>query len=129
MSDVASLELCKELYELSGWNDTFWTYARYPKTKGGENTSIVKNKKFDKGSKTIYVPAYTLGYLLDKLVEVKTGLTIYHVHSTMSWEAFYAGKFFEYGVETQHWETQGGMNPADAACKLAIELFKQGVLK
>lgn len=116
--NVASKELCEELFKLSGWDDKnldAW----------GWEAIDLQGSGVEVGNK---IPAYNLGYLLDKLVEVKTGLTLYHVHSTMSWEAFYAGKFFEYGTDTQHWETQGGMNPADAVCRLAIQMFKEGKL-
>lgn len=107
--NVASLDNCKRLYELSGW-DT------------GQSWNIILGLK----PKT-YVPGYHAGYLLRKLTEVKTGLTVYHVHSTMCYEAFYAGKFFEYGTNTQHWDTQSD-TPEDALCLLAIKLFEEGIL-
>lgn len=123
--NVASRELCEELYELSGWRSTDWVWARHEKT-GEYRVQWIQDT--DTGYYWVQDGvAYDLGYLLDKMVERKTGLTLYHVHSTMQWECFYAGKFFEYGTDTQHWETQDS-NPANAACKLAIELFKQGIL-
>lgn len=136
--NVASKELCSKLYELSGWDDTSFWYSQLNETGLYEldytsdeiiiSVEYLPGAPYGKSSIKEYTPAYDLDYLLDKMVERKTGLTLYHVHSTMQWECFYSGKFFEYGTETQHWETQDS-NPADAACMLALELFKQGVLK
>lgn len=120
--NVASHSLCKELYELSGWyfgghtwhhsdfND-LWTLAPAP----------------DKVGKTYKVvcPAYDLGYLLRKLpesVDSIYGLLLYPT----SGGQWFAGYYEPDGLEQYevHADT-----PEDAACKLAIELFKQGVLK
>lgn len=117
MIEVATLGSCRRLYELSGWE-----YYRH----ANQDVSLEWHR--DAPDTEAYVPEYDLAYLLDKLYEVKTGLTIYHVHSTMRWEAFYAGKFFEYGTDTQHWDTQAD-TPTEAACLLACKLFEEGILK
>jgi hypothetical protein len=119
---VADRELCIELKELSNWGGTDFCW-------NGDHLTPAYWPEDMRSHDLDSNPAYDTAYLLDKLVEVKTGLTLYHVHSTMSWEAFYAGKFFEYGTNEQHWDTQGGMNPADALCRLAIQMIKEGKLK
>lgn len=106
----ASLELCEELYELSGWVDT--TY-------------------FDKDGK--YQFAYDLGYLLRKLpnmVKDDDGTTVVTDDASdgmpfslthcedASWVADYQGYLYGHAA-----------TPEDAVAKLAIELFKQGILK
>ncbi|SRR5258706_5170776 len=47
--NVASLKLCKDLYELSGWSDTIENFR--------ESAHLTKDR----------VPAYDLGYLMRKL--------------------------------------------------------------
>jgi hypothetical protein len=99
MSDVASLELCRELYELSGWK----TFAM--------ERGLAEDRPID--------PAYDLGYLLRKLqrnhVEL-VGLT------TGEWTAR------AYWHSTEQARAEYADTPEDAAAKLAIELFKQGIL-
>lgn len=110
--NVASLELCKELYELSGWDDTA---RRHPS---------VHDKRED------WPPAYTLGYLLRKLSQAEIGVSIRYVDSPHGVDLReWLHKFIAYAP----WMAQGDYPfadiPEDAAAKLAIELFKQGVLK
>lgn len=104
--NVASLELCKELYELSVW-ETGTTGFSY------HNGSIVFG--WVQGS----VPAYTLGYLLRKLpfnCPIAKGM---------------AGRWVisRYNDEAEPVEKIWGDTPEDAACRLAIELFRKGVLE
>lgn len=104
--NTASLELCKELYELSGWENTAYAYHRH----AGE---LLRNAN-NKGD----TPAYTLGYMLRKLpTRCYVGFDI--------GEGVVQASFFD-GDEQQFFEAD---TPEDAACKLAIELIKQGVLK
>lgn len=103
--NVASLELCKELYELSGWAppDSDEIY-------GWDNEQL-KTKK-------IVGYEYDLGYLLRKLQPLEPML------STLGegWECS--------ALDVGRWEANvRELTPEDAACKLAIELFKQGVLE
>jgi|SRR5882724_2237685 len=100
--NVASLELCKELYELSGWNDPdggLW---------GPDE-----------------IEGYTLDYLFNKLPAM-----IVDKQGYPSWIkiAAYTDTKFQaaYGIKKYR---QFADSPKHAACKLAIELFKQGVLK
>lgn len=97
--NVANLSLCKELYELSGWMPAECEFY---------------------GS----VPLYTLGYLLRKLND-----SLNHNIDTLTLVTL--GSF---GWEVQHKALSTPTvceadTPEDAACKLAIELFKQGLLK
>lgn len=102
--NVANLELCKELYELSGWEHDYFWY------------DDVKNQPFiDQRMQSIrsISPAYPLGYLLRKLPQPNM-------------VGFADGSAYAMAMGGQHQEAD---TPEDAACKLAIELFKQGVLK
>lgn len=100
---VANLDICKELYELSGWWDDDENGAR-----PGE-------------------PYYCLGYLLRKL---PSSTTIFKNTSTFkdgvhtSYEAIY--KYEVLGDLASIWDRAD--TPEDCAVKLAIELFKSGVL-
>lgn len=133
--DEELFKLCKEVYKrFPEWNDTrdFWWWDKRLYTPGdkpvstGFELSEYMHNQFIVDDKQEGMPAYTSDYLLDKLVEKKAGLTVYHVHSTMSWEAFYSGKFFEYGTDTQHWDTQG-RTPLEALLRLVISLDDAGV--
>lgn len=104
---VATLELCRELYELSGWQSGNWHII-------GPDEST---------------PSYDLGYLLRKLPRIHK----------RDWHLFLQ-PWTRYGTwycNLRHWQdpyllveerASVGDTPEDAAAKLAIELFKQGVL-
>lgn len=112
--NVASLDLCKELYELSGWEMTWFRW--YEDADGNRELSDGTNM-----GGMDYTNAYDLGYLLRKLPK-PAGIS-QMLSSDEVWIAtsggFHPNKHPYLGAET----------PEDAACKLAIELFKQGVLK
>lgn len=100
--NVASLDLCRELYELSGWGNTefgWWPGARRLPVQTARSA--------------YEVPAYDLDYLLRKL----PGVVELHHYATGDWSCDTDGFGFE-NADT----------PEDAACKLSIELFKHGVL-
>ncbi len=110
--NVASLEICQQLYELSEWNDTHSVYY----SNAGKYSAGVQCKDFV-FDKPANIPAYDLGYLIRKL----DGFDVRLDYSNQ-WRRWYC------------WHDKGMGNgayadtPEDAACKLAIELFKQGVL-
>ena len=120
--NVASLELCKELYELSGWEDIS-TGAQYWLEFKGQEAALFGFKfayEFDDG-----IPAYDLGYLLRKLpprivLSQRTGKT---------WDAdCYCGQVN--GVRVKDTSVYAHANtPENATAKLCIELIKQGILK
>lgn len=105
--NVASLSLCKALYEVSTWRGSeFWWYR-----VGNEWYSDAYKGEF---------PAYDLGCLLRKLPGFsmnggKVGVKILD-RSSQPFSIWYKG--FNGSADT----------PEDAACKLAIELFKQKIL-
>lgn len=109
MNEVASLELSKELYELSGWDE------------GKKQTWHMQSKTmaigFDVHTEHDRIaPAYSLGYLLRKLPNDS------EVYRASTYEANYypnPGEPISFEADT----------PEDACAKLAIELIKQGVLK
>lgn len=105
---VASLDLCKELYELTGWHKTDYYYDAENEVSFWEIALSMHPTK--------NCPAYDLGYLLRKL----PGYIVLE-RMEKSWRA------------TQVYENDGSNEfyadtPEDAACKLAIELIKQGVI-
>lgn len=122
MSEVASLDLCKELYELSEWEATDNSYMKYSLN---ENPSLVPIPFNDTGAKLLsgseewHIPAYSLGYLLRKLEQGWVGKTKSGL--------FYATYKFKPGSGTSSIR-QAGKSPEDALCRLFIELFKSGVL-
>lgn len=112
--NVVSLELSKELYELSGWKDTDFKVSAFT-----ERVSPMAPPFY--GSE---IPAYDLGYLLQRLPRMNEEywLTIQPVVYPQ-WCASYDRND---GISTK-FESFADV-PEDAAAKLAIELFKQGIL-
>jgi hypothetical protein len=127
---VASLELCRELYELSGWADV--------------NTPVTDWPSGDR------YPEYDLGYLLRKLPDSMHSLT-YEVTYRLQMKKVDFGYFFEYsnhawfrdhksvfsrrGYDVSDESLAYGIKPVyadspeDAAAKLCISLFEHGILK
>ena len=107
--NVASLELSKTLLELSGWDDTDDSWAKAV----GE------------------IPAYDLGYLLRKLPAptiIRHRVENKKYNKRPEWGITFGSgggrKLIIGGLPNAEADT-----PEDAACQLAIDLFKQGVLK
>lgn len=136
---VASKELCQELYELSGWYDTFaWYSGDAIKFEGeaGYEGSVCENAiQYDWCTD---IPAYELGYLMRKLQPFQYKVKGRHSdvmpvrclpfvwqESTHEWRAGY-----KYNLLGQRYDDLFiyASSPEDAACKLAIELLKQGIL-
>lgn len=104
--NVASLSLCKELYELSRWKVPIETTSLNP----ADIPAYYDNGKY-------ICPAYTLGYLLRKLPKNSVMLVADDERLKSTPMAAYDNYRFTADILE------------DVACKLAIELFKQGVLK
>jgi len=108
--NTASLELSKELYELSGWGtDLEWR---------SDSTTDISGA----------YPAYDLGFLLRKLPRwVEDGmleLSTRQGRFREGWLASYVD------MDDQPTGVEGcAETPEDALTLLAIELFKQGILK
>lgn len=119
--NVANLENCKKLYELSGWDDTSHVKRRYATDDGMVAYRLDPRFRVAWVEKD-YVPAYDLGYLLRKLpVQVdyednRGVLLMSYVIPDSKWRA-------ALGNISRYADT-----PEDAACLLAIKLFEEGVL-
>jgi hypothetical protein len=113
--NTASLELCKELYELSGWDNGWYSYW---------GRGIVARDSTEQR----ICPAYDLGYLLRKLPQ-------------NTWVGYVdtSGRRDYAQAKTYAWNEQGNDiikvtqcsadTPEDAACKLAIELCTRDMLR
>jgi hypothetical protein len=112
MSDVASLDLCRELYELADWNEVHWWY----KTWDGIDWQLGTYE----ADIPECIPAYDLGYLLRKLPQNIGRITLKHREHSGMWFCKWDDRKGELGQQAD--------TPEDAAAKLAIELFKQGIL-
>lgn len=112
---TASLELCHQLHELSGWDDDMLNHNTWYDDK-----SIVNNG--------VSTPRYPLGYLL-RLLPVSLEFGYYKGNSGNPYS-------LQLRRNKSYWlccypvtDLQcSGDTPENAACKLAIELFKQGIL-
>ena len=130
--NTASLELSKELYELSDWEEL----GNVPSAWYGyieDEETVCYGQTKPEGC----IPAYDLGFLLrklPKLLDIDGASFSLCLHTNIAppdWTAYYMfvqvvdGKLKRFSnrlkVEAD--------TPEDAVCKLAIELFKQGVLK
>lgn len=118
LMSVANLELCRELYELSGWK-TELSWMKFGKHLGNfaddDRWTLTDGQHGD-------FAAYDLGYLLRKLDTHSPEL--YKVASA-TWRCK-GRNYTDISEDVYHKDAD---TPEDAACKLAIELFKQGVLK
>lgn len=125
--NVASLENCKELFELSEWDDSsaYWTKDTYPATKFEPFVSDLHE-----GTNFKHIaPAYDLGFLLRKLPPYLGTedddwlLRLMPSYLGETWSIGYAGL-----KDLRFLHAQQGDIPENALCKLAIQLFKQGLL-
>lgn len=114
---VASLELCKQLYELSGWQDVDESIF----------SSVTEKLDwiYDAPSGLWWLPAYDAGYLLRKLPR---RIDLIQLHEKRGWLASRSLEGLQAAVFKPN--PQGiADTPEDALAQLAIELFKSGVLK
>src|SRR4051812_5644897 len=104
--NVANLELCKTLHELSGWeqSDFFYTTDR-PFAEAMHGRQGYFNT----------IPAYELGYLLRKLPNGAT--VMWNNERSAATLQVVVGELLQYGK-----------TPEDAIAKLCCELFRQGIL-
>lgn len=122
MSNVASLENCKELYELSEWRDCEWQYWN------GEANNDISEITLEWGYGNYgdnCAPAYDAGFLLRKLPRVLE-TDFKDKLSQLSMIASNINGYTYYYPYTKY--TATSQNLEDAACKLVIELWKQGIL-
>lgn len=129
MSNTASLELSKKLYELSGWEETEKVFEIL-EGNAVQPRSMALAHRWD-------TPAYDAGYLLRKLPNKMQDegwlLSLDHdgmddAEEKIIWLARY------YDGDTVGDETPISIcpvtadTPEDALCKVAIKLFEEGVL-
>lgn len=119
---VASLDLCKELHRVSGWKDTQLIYY----ANAGEHSGTVDDRRMLM-EKDANLPAYDSGFLLERLPHFIELVQLSGGYTPNGWRAIKKSS-------QDYWHKGGPIqvdsdNPTDALCKLAIELFKQGVLK
>lgn len=123
---VASLDLCKELYALSDWEDTecWWI-----KKRGGETeayTGAERSEYTFTGDVDLNLPAYDLGYLWRKLppsINIELAKRV-HYEDTNEWSvdltAHYGDSFY--------W-TEDFPTVEDALASLLIRLIKDKDVK
>lgn len=120
---VADKDLCEELYKLSGWHDLeqYWEY--YPVTKESRLRKCALDNVLPRALPEFITPAYDSGYLLRKLPVEIDGYWLFicpvRPKKLSQWAATYTSKFPISKADT----------PENALTKLAIQLFKEGVLK
>jgi hypothetical protein len=125
--NVASLDLCKSLYELSGWKNpkagVFEIEKAWRPTplSSGDNYRLINI-----GPNTLQdIPAYSLGYLVRQLPDI----------TLETWRSGHVVcKYFPTNGIARKLEKLGRViigeagTPEDAAAKLCITLFKQNTL-
>lgn len=115
--NVASLELCKQLYEVSGYDGTDLIYIDH-ETLGLEVFGREITNQLGHGSAYI-CEAYDLGFLLRELPPY---VAIYKQNE----------KWWSWDIRENHplaWNSVDAKTPEDCACKLVIRLINQGILK
>lgn len=133
--NLASLELCKELYGLSDWSDTnFW----YGEPKNLEPQLIfradkqIPNEMIWAGDR--FTPAYDLGYLLRKLparIHMLEGDDVFLVIEKFDPHPLDEPRYtamYKASVDSDCW-AQTTDTPEDAVCALAIKFFQEEILK
>lgn len=139
--NVASLELCKELFELSGWGN----YAGDEPQNGWHDIDgyleCSPRSDFEIGREKprephhifqLIAPAYDLGYMLRKLPQDEANSFPHHFRPHLEqerkgqWSAYLECDTAYEGGEHKGFSMAD--TPEDAVARLAIDLFKQGVL-
>jgi hypothetical protein len=125
---VASLSDCRELFALSGWGDTEWSYYcdeahdDTPALNLSEPLKVVGGV----GYYDHRYPAYDLGYLVRKLPV--------HYLQKFGNESYVARWVYpaptreQIELGTHHIIGHSRTSPENALCRLAVNLFEAGVL-
>jgi len=127
MINVASLENCKKLYELSGWHDTFNFWEQTDEIPLGK-PYLVQPKLMERyglwGTQEVKIstPAYEAGYLLRKVR--KGSVSVISLKDTYSAKQIWGAT----SVVAEAWFYATADTPEDALCLLAIKLFEEGTL-
>lgn len=116
---IAKFELCRELYELSGWS---WTDCYYRVIEGKPQiVELVLGLPI----MGLHLPAYDVGYLMGRLPQKVNGARLVLAGMPMSghWGCAYL-----YGLNISFDASQIADTPENALCGLAIVLWRQGIL-
>ena len=124
---VAELSLCKQLYELSGWD----TASKYLWIEAHQEYDIDNGDTFNQEHPAI--PAYDAGFLLRKLPRQ---IGSYWLRMITPFTTDWRFDYFDQGSQERLWSNTENKadsmcvadTPEDALCRLAVELFKEGVL-
>ncbi len=119
MKSIAKFELCRELYELSGW---VWTDFYY---KILEDKPQVVDIVLGRSKDGLHIPAYDAGYLIQWLPQKVDGARLVIAGMPMS---DYWGCAYLYGLNISFDASQIADTLDNALCGLAIVLWRQGVL-
>lgn len=120
MNDNELFELCKNVYEATGWDADEYTLRHY---LGGE---IYDRKLFesdlddDKKTRESYAPLYTSDYLLEKL-PVGTAIK-------KNAQRDEGRNYIAFQIDTDYRENQYADTPLKALLKVTLELHKKGLL-
>jgi len=122
--NVASIDRCKKLYELSQWGDTDQNWFNFA------DEWVIKPSDYERYEGIDY-PAYDLGYLLRKLPSRFPALE----ENKLIFDKSEGSDIYFWWYGADHQTVVPGLvgrakTPEDALTTLAIELliFKQGVL-
>jgi hypothetical protein len=126
--NYARIELCRDLYGLSGWDADGYVWYGTPTGNyevGSENEIHMLKERPDATEFIFFdVPAYDLGFLLRML---PTQMPEGDYLALQPWvDDEWCIGYFAYGEPSLY--SNSADTPEDAACKLAIELFKRGIL-
>jgi hypothetical protein len=116
--NTASLELCRELYEITGWEaDDWYDHGNMAELCTLEDVEAGDNPKSE------YTPAYDLGYLIRKLDHKWFRLEhSFEINEPINrWSAWYLTDDVGGYVEE-------GESPEDAVAMLCIQLIRKGVM-
>lgn len=124
--NVADKELCKELYELSEFTGTYWKYCEIDPGNWQLCTDSEKYLDSTKNNQP-WCPAYELDYLLRKLPLTAKHPATGEKHTLgLSWHLTKKKWIADY--ERSMIAHAFADTPENATAKLAIILFKQGIL-
>lgn len=115
MSEVASLEISKQLYEISGWKDTHFSWRSQYKQEA-RIVDIQPNIESD-------TPAYDLGYIMRKL---PTQISNHPLHLSYNIYSLYWDIRYHIADSGEYITTN--VQLTDCVALLAIKLFKNGII-
>ncbi len=111
MTPTADRELCAELEQLTRWDEKRFYHTEYGVLYITQLPSSIS------GVEDVHCPAYTLGFLMRKLLEANVQPHLaYDDNVNQSWICW---PFGDDGLYLQLADT-----PENAACKLVIQLIK-----